>query len=111
MYYVLVSANSSAETVETLLEKRKLTVTTMASNQRHAIKHSIQERGTAGPMVQAKILCQYDAMEARLAARDAATYNDDQQFRAAVGEALETMGFAADMLELNEARLKQGFND
>ena len=35
--HVLVSANSSAETVEDLLAKRKLTVTTMAANQRHAI--------------------------------------------------------------------------
>ena len=103
MFHVLVSANSSAETVEDLLAKRKLTVTTMAANQRHAIAHRIQERGTAGPEVAATIESQYDAMQARLAARDAAWFNDDPQFRAAVGEVLETMGFVADMLEFNEA--------
>ena len=108
LFHVLVSANSSAETVEDLLAKRKLTVTTMAANQRHAIKHSIEARGTAGPEVQASILRQYDAMEAQLASRDTAWYNHDQQYRAAVGEALETMGFVADMLEFNEVRLKGG---
>ena len=37
-------------------------------------------------------------------ARDTAWYNDDQQYRSAVGEALETLGFVADFLEFNEAR-------
>jgi len=111
LYHVLVSANSSAETVETLMTKRKLTVTTMAANQRHAIMHSIQARGTAGPEVQASILRQYDRMEVQLAARDAAWYNNDQQYRAAIGEALETMGFVPDMLEMNELRLKARVSD
>ena len=106
LFHVLVSANSSAETVEDLLAKRKLTVTTMAANQRHAIKHSIEAHGSAGPAVQASILRQYDAMEAQLASRDTAWYNHDQQYRAAVGEALETMGFVTDMLELNEVRAR-----
>ena len=38
----------------------------MATNQRHTITHSIQERGTAGPKVAARIESQYDAMQARL---------------------------------------------
>ena len=111
IFHVLVSANSSAETVEDLLAKRKLTVTTMAANQRHAIAHRIQERGTAGPEVAASILSQYDDMQARLAARDAAWFNDDPQYRAGVGEVLETMGFVAAMLEFNEERLKEHFDD
>ena len=78
IFHVLVSANSSAETVEDLLAKRKLTVTTMAANQRHAIKHSIEAHGTAGPEVQTSILRQYDRMEEQLAARYAAWYNNDQ---------------------------------
>ena len=53
--------------------------------------------------------CASTTSSSRLEARDTAWYNDDQQYRSAVGEALETLGFVADFLEFNETRLECSF--
>ena len=102
---VVINAQLKIDTIDEIKERRKITVQTMAANQRHTIEATLRESDTAGPMVKESILRQYSELEERLETRSATWYNDDQHYRAAVAESLETMGFVAEFLEFNEAKL------